>query len=148
MLHEKQKKTPKVPEYATRSLMPLPLSLVLFTSEKEFLAELERLGIKVGCDFVPFGASAVVHSFENDETGHEINMVCIDTRKLVGKKPEEVIAMIVHEAVHVKQHCMRFIGEKKPSKEFEAYAVQHITEALLKQFFNQNAKPRKHARKA
>ena len=128
--------------------MPLPLSLVLFTVEKDFRAELGRLGIKVECEFVPDAATAVVHSFENIKDGTEIDMVCIDTRKLVGKEPEEVIAMIVHEAVHVKQHCMRYIGERKPSKEFEAYAVQHITEALLKQFFNQNAKPRKHARKA
>lgn len=148
MPHAKPKKTQKVPDYATRSLMPLPLALVLFTDEKDFHAELERLGIRIGCDFVPFGCNAVVHSFENEKDGHEIDMVCIDTRKLVGMEPEAVVALIVHEAVHVKQHCMRVIGERKPSKEFEAYAVQHITEALLKQFFDQNAKPRKHARKA
>lgn len=137
----------KVPEYATRSLMPLPVALVLFTREKDFRAELERLGITLGCDFVPHPAVAVVHSFEDIRQGTEINMVCIDMAKLVDKSSAEVVAMIVHEACHVKQNCMRYIGEKKPSREFEAYAMQHITEALLTQFFKQNAKPRRNSRK-
>lgn len=38
----------------------------------------------------------------------------------------ELLASIVHEATHIKQYYMDFIGEETPSAEFEAYLMQEI----------------------
>lgn len=37
------------------------------------------------------------------------------------------MAMIAHEAVHVFQTIRKEMGEREPSIEFEAYAIQDIT---------------------
>jgi len=44
------------------------------------------------------------------------------------------IALLVHEATHIKQYIMKHIGERKPSKEFEAYLMHHIMLELLKAY--------------
>lgn len=43
----------------------------------------------------------------------------------------EIIALIVHEAVHVWQRICDEIGERSPGQECEAYAVQSISQDLL-----------------
>lgn len=40
-------------------------------------------------------------------------------------------ALVVHEAAHVWQQVLEAMGEDKPSSEFEAYALQGITQDLL-----------------
>lgn len=40
--------------------------------------------------------------------------------------PIGVLGLIVHEAAHVWQQIKKDIGEKRPSAEFEAYALQAI----------------------
>jgi hypothetical protein len=45
--------------------------------------------------------------------------------------PVGVVGLIVHEAVHVWQSVKEDIGESSPSKEFEAYALQHIVQQLF-----------------
>lgn len=40
----------------------------------------------------------------------------------------------MHEAVHVFQHFKKSIGERKPSKEFEAYAIQSIADRLMNEY--------------
>lgn len=39
--------------------------------------------------------------------------------------------LLVHEATHVFQEWMRDIGEEKPSDEFMAYSIQHISTELM-----------------
>lgn len=39
--------------------------------------------------------------------------------------------LLVHEAVHVFQEWMVDIGEEKPSAEFMAYSIQHISTELM-----------------
>ena len=39
--------------------------------------------------------------------------------------------VLVHEAVHVKQHVTAQMGEEAVGIEFEAYAIQHITAFLI-----------------
>lgn len=131
----------KIPEYFSRSLMPLPINVVLFTKEKDFKRECKRLGMG-DYDFVDDHAVACVHTFENMKDHTTVNMVCVDMKKLENKEAHEVIGMLVHEATHLKQRCMQYLGEDEPSKEFEAYSMQHLTEELCKQFFKQNATKR------
>jgi hypothetical protein len=48
--------------------------------------------------------------------------------------PEGVVALLVHEAVHLWQYIKEDIGEHNPSKEFEAYAIQNLTQELLQSY--------------
>ena len=41
---------------------------------------------------------------------------------------------LVHESVHVWQGYREYIGEDRPSKEFEAYSVEGIFSELMRQF--------------
>jgi hypothetical protein len=44
---------------------------------------------------------------------------------------EQVYALLVHEAVHIWQDVKHRIGEDNPSSEFEAYAIQNISQELM-----------------
>lgn len=44
---------------------------------------------------------------------------------------EQVYGLLVHEAVHVWQRIMEYIGESKPSDEFMAYGIQAIAQELM-----------------
>lgn len=45
--------------------------------------------------------------------------------------PLEVVAILAHEAVHIKQDICEYIQEKSLSSEMEAYIVQAILQDLL-----------------
>lgn len=47
----------------------------------------------------------------------------------------EMVNIITHESVHVKQYLFESIGEKNPGLEVEAYTVQYIARTLIK-FYN------------
>jgi len=49
----------------------------------------------------------------------------------------QIAALLVHEAVHVWQVFAERIGEENPSREFEAYAIQAITQRLLQAYADQ-----------
>lgn len=54
------------------------------------------------------------------------------------RDPEEVDdfgiwGFSVHEATHIFQHLCETIGEVKPSSEFEAYSIQYIATAIIKE---------------
>ncbi len=51
-----------------------------------------------------------------------------------GDTPIDTVAVLAHEAVHVKQGWMALIAESQPSDEFEAYVVQAVMKTLLEQY--------------
>ena len=52
----------------------------------------------------------------------------------------QLAAMLTHEAVHMWQVARERLGEDKPSQEFEAYAIQALTQRLLEEFERQTNK--------
>lgn len=46
----------------------------------------------------------------------------------------EVLGLLSHECVHIKQQVMDSIGERKPSDEFEAYFLQDLVTNLTKDY--------------
>lgn len=61
-------------------------------------------------------------------------LACVVTiNNVVGRYLEEIVGLLAHEATHAKQYAMKFIGEKSPSSEFEAYTMQNITQNLLEE---------------
>ena len=96
-------------------------------SERVFKKELKKLGVKGRVDFVSEGAGATTHYFEKDD--ETIIIVCID--KDLSVSAAQYAALIAHEAVHVWQWMRDDMKEKEPSAEFEAWAIQSITQKML-----------------
>ena len=51
--------------------------------------------------------------------------------------PIEVAGTLVHESVHVFQRLCDSIGEANPSREFEAYSIEHIAQQFMREFVRQ-----------
>jgi hypothetical protein len=49
-------------------------------------------------------------------------------------KTTDIVDTLVHEAVHIWQHTVDFIGEENPGDEMEAYTIAFITSSLLKEY--------------
>lgn len=47
---------------------------------------------------------------------------------------EDALGVLVHEATHVKQQYLRYLGEDRPGDEMEAYLMQAISGNLLAQY--------------
>lgn len=107
----------------------LPLT-ALCLSEAEFKAMLKRCGDLACEDDWCAPGGAIVHHFAGPTV--RVALVCMDVPP--GQHACSTAAMLVHEAVHIKQRYMRSIGEKEPSAEFEAYVVQWISQQLFLEF--------------
>ena len=56
---------------------------------------------------------------------------------------EQIAGLLAHEATHVWQYYREWIGENEPSKEFEAYSVQAITQRLFESYRTQTKRARR-----
>ena len=64
------------------------------------------------------------------EKGSKLScIVCL--KDIEGQHYISVMAMVVHESVHVFQNMCEKMGEDSPSEEFEAYSIQNITQTLF-----------------
>ncbi len=116
-----------------RSLVTSPVHYGLCKTEKAFKKELKRLGIrkKDRPDFLKSSyADATVHFFESE--GKECAIVCLGDTK--GHTPNEIVGLLIHEAVHIWQEIKANIGEQHPSSEFEAYSIQTIAQNLIEAY--------------
>ena len=115
-------------KYCGRMLIKLQLSYAVCVSARAFEREMKRLGIKRPPDFLcsPH-ANATTHFFES--RGEEIAIVCVGDPK--GHSSIEIAGLLVHEAVHIWQTDCDRRGERTPSAEYEAYAIQWISQQLL-----------------
>ena len=117
-------------KWLDRTLIESPYHFGLCLSEKDFHKTLKRMNVAKD-EWPSFmktpQANATVHYFECD--GSYSAIVCLGSTK--GIQLEQVYAMFVHEAVHIWQAIKDHIGEDEPSKEFEAYSIQAISQRLM-----------------
>lgn len=120
-----------------RDLLNSPIYFTLCTNTAQFNAEL--LGLKVPRDTWPSflktaRANATAHFFTRPN-GDVCCIVCVhpDTNR----DQVEVAGLLVHEAVHIWQEARALIGESNPSPEFEAYAIQSISQRLMWEYRRQ-----------
>jgi hypothetical protein len=106
--------------------------LALCLNEKEYNDALNDLNVeKQGRRrWVNDGANATTHFFDGGECGAVV--VCMKDYEFVD--PIMVAGLLVHESVHVWQNYCDRIGEEFPSSEFEAYAIQTISQKLFGAF--------------
>lgn len=96
---------------------PMP-ELHLFHSRRKAIRMLRRLGF----DSEPLGTDAQMWFAEG------VAVVLIEA---CGDRHEEA-ALLAHEAVHVAEEWLRWLGEEEPADEERAYMVQCIAEPLLR----------------
>ncbi len=114
-----------------------PYCIGLCLSEELFKKELKRLKLPVKDwpEFVPQGKDARVHLFKNGRYLYCI--LCMKEHKKATKS--EIIGLIVHESVHIWQEIKLINNEHNPSQEFEAEAVQNITQRLIEAYYGKSA---------
>jgi len=96
-----------------------------------YLREMKRLGVENPEPFVSDRGHATTHRFEHPKHG-EMNLVGFDVKAGKGRTLEEIYGLLVHEAVHCKQHVFANMGEDHPGVEQEAYLVQHIAQTFFR----------------
>lgn len=114
-----------------------PVDTFLCTRKKKLAKTLKKVGILEIPDFTLNGSDAATHFFERND-GRNVAVVCITPKKKYTK--EQHLSLLVHEATHVWQAIKDLIGEQYPSSEFEAYAIQGISEQLMSMFDKQTRK--------
>ena len=120
---------PKKPSYV--SMGPYPGWVGIVFDADAYSREMKRLGVATPEQFVSDRAHATTHRFEHPLYG-EINLVGFDAKVGKGRKLVEIYGLLVHEAVHCKQHVFESIGEDRPGVEQEAYLVQHIAQTFMR----------------
>lgn len=128
----------KGPAWVERSLVSGPF-VALCTDEAQFAAAWKHLKAPATArpPWVSPGSHATTHTLENPH-GELCCLVCLAPP---GEAfvPIQVAALLVHEAVHVWQHWCEANGEKEPSAEFEAYAIQSISQRLMVAYAGRHA---------
>lgn len=128
-------------KWLSRTLITSPYHYGLCRSEKEFHRQLKRLGLPrrdwsafLGADSegASTSADATTHFFENKKRFGLAAIVCIGNTR--GSTRAQIHALLAHEAMHIWRAIRENIGETKPSHEFEAYALQAITQNLITAF--------------
>lgn len=103
--------------------------LLLCLTETEFLRAVRHCSVPNPGGWLDEGQQAAcVHTWEKDD--RLICVVCLAPDTL-DRDPVDVILTLVHEAVHVFQRLCDSIGERAPSREFEAYSIERIAESLI-----------------
>jgi hypothetical protein len=129
-------------EWLDRTLVRSPYHICLCTTEKAFNKVLKQLKIPKDMwpAFLTETMGACVHTFENVAEDLYTCVVCIRKTKY---SKEEIYPLLVHESVHVLQNVWQFLGEHDPSDEFEAYAIQNISQNLMLSYKRQTSKKNK-----
>jgi hypothetical protein len=99
----------------------------LVTSEKELKSLLKKLRLPQ-VEFCDDGALAQTHVFR--EEGYCLVLL----KEGLVLRAEEILGLLVHEAVHVWQFHCEWIGEDKPGTEAQAYGIQKIATELFKAY--------------
>ena len=125
-------------DWQPRSLMELPFYYCLVITERDYERELKRLKI-ARKDWPSYTnsvhANATAHFFSRTNSTDECCIVTLRNWKRI--KKVAVFGILVHEAVHIWQEMRDKIGERFPSPEFEAYAIQRIAQNLMHSFEEQ-----------
>lgn len=117
-----------------RNSLVLPYMLLCLT-EKEFLAANKHLKVKETPIWTKSNHCATTHTYERDDKITCIVCMCKENSKKYSL--HSVIGLLAHEATHIWQAFCESIGEHAPSKEFEAYCIQFITQRLVEEYLHQ-----------
>lgn len=112
-------------------MKPFPVYVGLALSADAFTREMKRLDVRDPPPFNTAGFDASTLMFTHPKHGQTIIIVTLDPGYTKGWTREQVYALLVHEATHVKQRIFQSMGEDAPGWEVEAYLVQHIAQSFM-----------------
>lgn len=116
-------------KWLSSSLMECAYRYTLVTSEKELKSLLKKLRLP-DVAFCDDGALAQTQLFREEE------YCLVLLKEGLTCKIEEILGLLVHEAVHVWQFHCEWIGEEKPGTEAQAYGIQKIATELFKAYID------------
>ena len=120
-------------KWCDRSLWQCRYHYGLCLSEKDFHREMKKMAIPDNQwpRWINDDADATTHFLMHPD-GAKAAIVCLgENPKLTGV---QTAALLVHEAVHIWQEHRVSVGERDPSDESEAYAVQSISQRLMEAY--------------
>jgi hypothetical protein len=102
-------------------------------SEKDFQRELRRMKVppSMWSSWLSDKALATTHHLVT-EKGSRASIVCVPIR--TDMEGVDIAALLMHEAVHVLQEYLDFIGEAQVGRETQAYAIQSISTHLMRAY--------------
>ena len=127
-------------KWLDRSVIVAP-HLALCGSEKEYLAAVKHLKVKDPNIWLTNSSGGTTHTFTRDDS--ITCVVTIDFKACKNYTLAEIVGILAHEATHVCQQLYDSIGERHPSIEFEAYAIQCTTQRLVAEFLRRKVKYKK-----
>lgn len=119
-----------------RCLVEAPFHYTLVTTERKYHKVLDRLNVPRNerPAFIKTSwSNATAHSFTSN--GKLTFVICVSGTE--EHTTAQVYALLVHEAVHMWQEARARIGEIAPSQEFEAYAIQALSQRLFEEYAQQ-----------
>jgi hypothetical protein len=125
-------------KWLDRSAFTMPMYICLATSQEILNTELRRIKFNSELGVTP-NAGATTNFLTND-IGETSAIVCLFDYKGLDKK--QIYALLCHEAVHIFQELCSQMNEEKPSKEFEAWTIQKISQDLFYEFDRQTTSRR------
>lgn len=103
-----------------------PYTYAFCPSEKAWKFATSKM--RMGPQRYPTGAGCT-SLFVRKDTGEPTAVVTVQDCA-----PQQTIVLLAHEAMHVWRDIRRQLGERKPSSEIEAYAIQNILSNLMKAY--------------
>lgn len=99
-------------------------------NEADFQRAVKRLKVPAAqcTSWLVQDALATTHHLTGDK-GVRVSIVCIPVRE--NADGVEVATLLVHEAAHVLQEYLEYIGESQVGRETQAYALQNISARLM-----------------
>jgi hypothetical protein len=133
---KKKAKIPTQAKWANKTMFS-GIHYTLCTTWPMFVKELKHLNLPPNQypDPPTNHYKACTHTFSNSKTGEIACVILFPKHK--GHDMIEITGLLVHEGMHVWQKTRDFIKEANPSAEFEAYAMQNISQNLLEEFQRQ-----------
>lgn len=121
-----------------RTLVVNPYYFCLCTTKKQYKKVLRKIKLdkKQWPEFIADRAHAMLHTFETPTKMFAV--VCFRPNKNYTAAQQH--GLLVHEATHLWQKIRTHYGEDMPSNEFEAYAVQTLSQRLIESFIEQTEK--------
>lgn len=119
--------------WCDRSLWQCRYSYGLCLSEKEFQKQMKLMNVPPHQwpRWIGENADATTHFLDHPD-GNKAAIVCID--KNTDRGGISIASLLVHEAVHIWQEHRDAVGERDPSSESEAYAIQTISHRLMEAY--------------
>lgn len=105
----------------------------LCLDKDEYAREMRRLNVESPTPFLIEDKPATTH-FLHEKGNHNelVAIVCIgDVSRM---DAISIATLLVHEAVHIWQEEADLMGEESPGREIEAYAVQRISQNLMRAY--------------